>query len=475
MLKKRSKTAGFTLIELLVVISIIGLLSSIVLASFKSAHETAQNTKVLADVHEVQLALQVYFNDHGGYPACATGSTSCCIGTLNGGTCSYLNSDNSISVITGLISPTFAISKDISNNNLASGVYFNTSSLSQNLLYTCKNTVTINKLPLCQAGSASLTYVLGKTQTSVPPNESSLVTSTGTATTTTKIPDVIGCTDPSASPATYNPRATIDTNPTSCRYIATGCKNVLASNNNPDPNVASDPLSCIFPNSVQHVCGDPQASDYVADTGSGAVVSDGKCTYNIYGCTDRTAYNYSPKATVDDGSCKWDGGTILGCTKIHARNYNPLANTDDFSCILKGGCTYLDDSSYDPTADYYVAGSCATIQVSQCNDTSSGANTCSTGGTSGGISGTYQMDVSGYGHTYTLTSSDGVHFSGTGTNLYGGETITGSINGSNITFTSTYTDITYGFSGSGTGSNGSYTGTAEDTSGNPFTWSMTKQ
>ncbi|MAU35753.1 MAG: hypothetical protein CMD14_00065 [Flavobacteriales bacterium] len=49
----------------------------------------------------------------------------------------------------------------------------------------------------------------------------------------------------------------------------------------------------------------------------------------VYGCTDSTATNYDPTATIDDGSCIFP---ILGCMDISSCNYNPLATIDDGSC-----------------------------------------------------------------------------------------------------------------------------------------------
>lgn len=60
---------GFTLIELLVVIAIIGLLSSVVLASLESARLKAQDSKRLSELKAVQLALGLYYDANGRYPA----------------------------------------------------------------------------------------------------------------------------------------------------------------------------------------------------------------------------------------------------------------------------------------------------------------------------------------------------------------------------------------------------------------------
>ena len=59
---------GFTLIELLVVISIISLLSSVVLASLNTAREKAQDARRQADLQQMQIALELYFDDNGTYP-----------------------------------------------------------------------------------------------------------------------------------------------------------------------------------------------------------------------------------------------------------------------------------------------------------------------------------------------------------------------------------------------------------------------
>ena len=61
---------GFTLIELLVVISIIGFLSSIVLASLNTARAKARDAFRLQSMRELQTALNLYYHDHGSYPLC---------------------------------------------------------------------------------------------------------------------------------------------------------------------------------------------------------------------------------------------------------------------------------------------------------------------------------------------------------------------------------------------------------------------
>ena len=59
---------GFTLIELLVVISIIGLLSSIVLTSVNSARAKARDARRIADLNQIQTALEFFYDSQGRYP-----------------------------------------------------------------------------------------------------------------------------------------------------------------------------------------------------------------------------------------------------------------------------------------------------------------------------------------------------------------------------------------------------------------------
>ncbi len=70
--RKETASQGFTLIELLVVISIIGILSSVVLASLSSARGKARDAERASDITEINKALQMYYIDHGTYPS--TGS-----------------------------------------------------------------------------------------------------------------------------------------------------------------------------------------------------------------------------------------------------------------------------------------------------------------------------------------------------------------------------------------------------------------
>ena len=68
---KRQKSKGFTLIELLVVVAIIGILATIVLVSLGSARAKARDSRRVADIRQLQLALEMFNDSNGRYPIVA--------------------------------------------------------------------------------------------------------------------------------------------------------------------------------------------------------------------------------------------------------------------------------------------------------------------------------------------------------------------------------------------------------------------
>ncbi|MFH2063468.1 MAG: type II secretion system protein [bacterium] len=72
-MKKSNK--GFTLIELLVVIAIIGLLSTLAVVALNSARQKSRDSKRVADIKQVQTALELYFADENEYPTEAVAVT----------------------------------------------------------------------------------------------------------------------------------------------------------------------------------------------------------------------------------------------------------------------------------------------------------------------------------------------------------------------------------------------------------------
>lgn len=65
---RREKFKGFTLVELLVVISIIGFLSTLALVSLRNAREKARDARRLADMRQIQTALDLYYDKFGYFP-----------------------------------------------------------------------------------------------------------------------------------------------------------------------------------------------------------------------------------------------------------------------------------------------------------------------------------------------------------------------------------------------------------------------
>ena len=126
----------------------------------------------------------------------------------------------------------------------------------------------------------------------------------------------------------FNPAATQDDG--SCEYTTcTGCN---------DPLYVEYCGDCW--DTINQVVVASNGNNWVADT-----IPTSCLTLIVYGCTDATAFNYDPLATVDDGSCV---PVVLGCMDstlnnngtYAASNYagpgsnvTPEANTDDGSCL----------------------------------------------------------------------------------------------------------------------------------------------
>jgi prepilin-type N-terminal cleavage/methylation domain-containing protein len=75
----RSRRA-FTLVELLVVIAIIGLLSTVAVVALGASRIKARDTKRLADVRQIQSALDMFYNDNNYYPRYDGGGSVACSG-----------------------------------------------------------------------------------------------------------------------------------------------------------------------------------------------------------------------------------------------------------------------------------------------------------------------------------------------------------------------------------------------------------
>ena len=77
---------GFTLVELLVVVAIIGILAAISVVALNTARARARDSRRVADVRQMQTALELYYNDWGAYPTSVTPG-----GTIASGTNVYMS------------------------------------------------------------------------------------------------------------------------------------------------------------------------------------------------------------------------------------------------------------------------------------------------------------------------------------------------------------------------------------------------
>ncbi len=81
---------GFTLIELLVVIAIIGILSTIAVISLNNARAKARDARRVADVKQMQIALELYNSDIGRYPTAEEFGSGSLFSTSTNGTTTYM-------------------------------------------------------------------------------------------------------------------------------------------------------------------------------------------------------------------------------------------------------------------------------------------------------------------------------------------------------------------------------------------------
>lgn len=73
--KTTTHKKGFTLTEIMVTMSILSTVSSIGMSQYNGALASARDAQRLANIKQVQTALNLYYLDHESYPACVAATT----------------------------------------------------------------------------------------------------------------------------------------------------------------------------------------------------------------------------------------------------------------------------------------------------------------------------------------------------------------------------------------------------------------
>jgi len=135
---------------------------------------------------------------------------------------------------------------------------------------------------------------------------------------------ITGCTNSLADSTSFNPAATIDTDPSMC--VFTGCMDTTANNYD---SIANNAGYCQFLG-----CMDDAACNFDASANE----DDASCS-GLVGCIDALYLDFSADAMCaynEAGTADCGELIIPGCTNPSADNYEPLANFDDGSCESTG-------------------------------------------------------------------------------------------------------------------------------------------
>ena len=106
-LNEKSESKGFTIVELLVVIVVIGILAAITIVSYTGISDKATAASIQSDLTSAKKQLNLYYVDHGSYPAsidgnnCPVGSspspdTRYCLKPSSGNSFTYLPNSTTI-------------------------------------------------------------------------------------------------------------------------------------------------------------------------------------------------------------------------------------------------------------------------------------------------------------------------------------------------------------------------------------------
>ena len=121
--------------------------------------------------------------------------------------------------------------------------------------------------------------------------------------------------------------------------VIDACTDETATNYEPCATIDSG--NCLFGG-----CTDPGACNYDPSAAS----DDGSCEFqSCAGCLNPIACNYDATATISSGDCEFL--SCRGCTDPSALNFNSSATFDDGSCLFPG-CTNPEADNYDPDANF---------------------------------------------------------------------------------------------------------------------------
>jgi len=84
---------AFTLVELLVAMSILAILSTVGLASFRSSQLKSRDAQRKSDLKQIANALEIFNNDYGRYPSSDNGKIKAC--SYPSGVCTWGESEMS--------------------------------------------------------------------------------------------------------------------------------------------------------------------------------------------------------------------------------------------------------------------------------------------------------------------------------------------------------------------------------------------
>lgn len=68
-MKNRQRSGGFSLVELLTAIALIGILTSVAAVSWAEVRKNSRDRERMTDLRQLELAIELYYQDHGYFPA----------------------------------------------------------------------------------------------------------------------------------------------------------------------------------------------------------------------------------------------------------------------------------------------------------------------------------------------------------------------------------------------------------------------